>query len=77
VVGVPDGRWGQVVCAVVVTDRTLTTEGVRAWLLGRIADDKRPRRVFRVADLPATGTGKVARSRLRGILADAEELPSR
>lgn len=76
VVGLPDERWGQVVCALVVAGGPLTVDGVRDWLRGRIADDKRPRRLFRVRDLPTTATGKMSRAALSGVLAAAEELPA-
>jgi acyl-CoA synthetase (AMP-forming)/AMP-acid ligase II len=71
VLGLPDERWGQAVCAVVVADGPLTIDSVRAWLAGRIADDKRPRKLVLVPELPATGTGKLARAALPSVLAAA------
>jgi acyl-CoA synthetase (AMP-forming)/AMP-acid ligase II len=68
VLGLPDERWGQVVCAVVVADGPLTTDSLRTWMKGRIADDKRPRTLVLVPELPATGTGKLARAALPGLL---------
>jgi acyl-CoA synthetase (AMP-forming)/AMP-acid ligase II len=65
VFGLPDPDWGQVVCAAAVATRELDVDGVREWMRGRIADDKRPRRLFPVASLPTTGTGKVSRRELR------------
>jgi acyl-coenzyme A synthetase/AMP-(fatty) acid ligase len=68
VFGAPDERWSQVVCAVVVADGPLTIDGIRAWLTGRIADDKRPRKLITVRELPVTATGKVARAALPAVL---------
>jgi acyl-CoA synthetase (AMP-forming)/AMP-acid ligase II len=64
VLGMPDERWGQVVCAVVVVSEPLTVREVRDWLKGRIADDKRPHQLIVTDDLPVTGTGKLSRAAL-------------
>jgi len=73
VVGVPDDRWGEAVCAVVVprsgTSPTLETvqEGVRE----RLARYKVPRRLVLVAELPALASSKVDKKRLRADLKNA------
>jgi acyl-CoA synthetase (AMP-forming)/AMP-acid ligase II len=70
VVAVPDDRWGEAVCAVVVprsgASPTLQTvqEGVRQ----RLARFKVPRRLVLVADLPVLASGKVDKKRLRADL---------
>jgi acyl-CoA synthetase (AMP-forming)/AMP-acid ligase II len=72
VVGVPDERWGELVCAVVVwQDR----DGVRPsaqelveWTAGRIAGFKRPRRIVPVDALPTNASGKVDKRALRQLL---------
>jgi long-chain acyl-CoA synthetase len=66
VFGVPDDRWGQRVCVAVVgdVDPTALLDHART----RLAPYKVPKDVYRIDDLPRTGTGKVRRSRL------AEEL---
>jgi acyl-CoA synthetase (AMP-forming)/AMP-acid ligase II len=72
VVGVPDERWGEAVCAVVVpaagASPTLETlqEGVRA----RLARYKVPRRLVLLAELPVLPSGKVDKKRLRAELAN-------
>jgi len=68
VFGAPDERWGQVVCAAIVSKRPVPLAELRTWLRGRIADDKRPQRVFGVAALATTPTGKVSRRLLRAEL---------
>lgn len=62
VVGVPDERWGQQVCAVIVGDAD--EESLRAWARQRLAPAKRPKQYLWVDDLPRTTTGKVRRLEL-------------
>ncbi len=65
VVGVPDDRWGEVVCAVVVPrpGTTLELDAVRQGCNGRLAPFKVPRRLELVAELPRTAaTGQIQRS---------------
>jgi acyl-CoA synthetase (AMP-forming)/AMP-acid ligase II len=68
VLGVPDPDWGEVVCAVVVAPAALTLDELRRWLRGRLADDRRPRRLVRVDELPTTATDKVSRRALRALV---------
>ena len=65
VFGVEDAAWGQIVCAAIVSDAPLSVDEVRTWLRGRIADDKRPRRIVSVASLPRTATDKLSRHALQ------------
>jgi fatty-acyl-CoA synthase len=71
VIGVPDEQWGEVVCAVVVPeDRRSPPDlaSVRAWLGGRLAAFKHPRRVVTVEAIPRTpATGQVQRTLLRDV----------
>lgn len=68
VVGIPDARWGEVVCAVVVPtgpSAALTVDGLRAHCEGRLAAFKQPRRVELVDELPRTAaTGQIQRTLL-------------
>ncbi len=71
VVGVPDPRWGERVCAVVVV-RPGATSGAadlaaELEALGRahLAGFKIPRRFEMVGELPRNATGKVEKARLR------------
>ena len=64
VVGLPDARWGEVVCAVVVPEpgrRAPTLDALRAHCVGRLAGFKHPRQLRLVAALPRTATGQVQR----------------
>jgi len=65
VIGLPDPRWGEVVCAVVVPaagQSPPTLDGLRAWCEGRLAPFKRPRQLRQVDVLPRTAsTGQVQR----------------
>ncbi|MGH9026302.1 MAG: class I adenylate-forming enzyme family protein, partial [Acidimicrobiia bacterium] len=66
VVGIPDPKWGEIVCAVVVPHEEAaapTLEDVQAHCTGSLAGFKRPRRLECVAALPRTAaTGQIQRS---------------
>jgi acyl-CoA synthetase (AMP-forming)/AMP-acid ligase II len=74
VVGLPDARWGEVVCAAVVARAGArpTLEALQAHCEGRLAGFKKPRRLELVDGLPRTAaTGQVQRTLL------VEQLQSR
>lgn len=70
VIGLPDDEWGQVVTAAVVSEEDLDLGALRAWMRGRIADDKRPRRLVVLGSLPLTQTDKLSRRATRELLAN-------
>ncbi|BBZ27278.1 fatty-acyl-CoA synthase [Mycolicibacterium madagascariense] len=74
VIGVPDERWGEAVCAVVVpdADAALTLETVQEHVRGRLAGYKVPRRLVVVDELRVLASGKVDKKRLRADLAADE-----
>ncbi|MBZ4618471.1 class I adenylate-forming enzyme family protein [Mycobacterium avium] len=79
VVGVPDDKWGEAVCAVVVPRSGLspTLEMLQEGVRERLARYKVPRRLALVAELPVLASGKVDKKRLRADLtAHAGGLPS-
>jgi fatty-acyl-CoA synthase len=64
VVGIPDQRWGEIVCAVVAPQAgaTITLEVLQQACDRRLAPFKRPRRLELVAELPRTpATGQIKR----------------
>jgi fatty-acyl-CoA synthase len=67
VVGVPDRKYGEEICAWIVAKpgATLTTDEVRAFCDGRIARYKIPRYVKLVDGFPLTVTGKVQKYLMR------------
>jgi acyl-CoA synthetase (AMP-forming)/AMP-acid ligase II len=71
VVGAPDEKWGEAVCAVVVltAGATLTLEAVQEYVRPRLAAYKMPRRLVIVADLPVLASGKIDKKRLRADVA--------
>jgi acyl-CoA synthetase (AMP-forming)/AMP-acid ligase II len=70
VVGVPDDRWGETVCAVVVpsADASPTLEALQDGVRQRLARYKVPRRLVLRSDLPMLASGKVDKKRLRAEL---------
>jgi acyl-CoA synthetase (AMP-forming)/AMP-acid ligase II len=74
VVGVPDDRWGEAVCAVVVprSGASPTLDAVQDGVRQRLARYKVPRRLVLVADLPVLASGKVDKKRLRADLTGAQ-----
>ena len=64
VIGLPDERWGEVVCAVVVPEpgAHVSLDRLRAYVRGRIAAHKEPRALELVAEIPRThATGQIQR----------------
>ncbi len=73
VVGVPDPKWGEVACAVVVKKRNISfgeTE-VIGLFENRLARYKHPKRVVFLDELPKNAMGKVQRPRLRQLISPA------
>jgi fatty-acyl-CoA synthase len=74
VVAQSDQRWGEVAVAVVVLTPELQesdadwTATLQAWLDGRLARYKWPRRWLKVESLPKTALGKVKKADLRKLL---------
>jgi acyl-CoA synthetase (AMP-forming)/AMP-acid ligase II len=71
VVGVPDEKWGEAVCAVVVPAAAAspTLDELQDGVCARLARYKVPRRLVLRAELPVLPSGKVDKKRLRAELA--------
>jgi acyl-CoA synthetase (AMP-forming)/AMP-acid ligase II len=69
VVGVPDDRWGEAVCAVVVPSAPVTLDDLVAHTRGVLGGFKQPRRLVLVDALPTNAGGKVLKRELREQLA--------
>ncbi|TQM15643.1 AMP-binding protein [Pseudonocardia kunmingensis] len=68
VIGVPDARYGEELCAWVTLREgapELTAEGVREFATGKLAHYKIPRYVLVVEEFPMTVTGKVRKVEMR------------
>jgi long-chain acyl-CoA synthetase len=70
VIGVPDGRWGESVHAVVVARAAVSgadalRDDLVAWCRGRLAGYKCPRSMAFVDALPLSAAGKVLKTQLR------------
>ena len=72
VVGVPDEKFGEEVCAFVQAREgsTVDIEAVREFCQGKIAHYKVPRYVLSIDDFPMTVTGKIQKYLLRGAAVD-------
>lgn len=72
IIGVSDPTWGEIVCAVTeLEDGAGCPEvgALRAYLDGRIAPYKHPRRVIALPELPRTpATGQIMRARLKSLV---------
>jgi fatty-acyl-CoA synthase len=79
VVGVPDAKYGEEICAWVIrrAEAEVTEEDLRAFCHGRIATYKIPRYVRFVEAFPTTVTGKVQKYRIRESAARELAPPSR
>ena len=74
VIGLPDDRWGEIGCAVVVLKKgsELTAEAIIAHCRKNLATFKTPKRVEFVAELPRNATGKVLKRELRDSIGKAD-----
>lgn len=72
VIGVPDERWGEAVCAVVAFrgSERLDLEGVRDYLTGRLARYKLPSRLVVLESVPRNGAGKLDKPQIRATVAE-------
>jgi long-chain acyl-CoA synthetase len=70
VIGVPDARKGEQPVAFVATNEGVTVDEreLLAFLKGKLADYKVPRKVVFMATLPRNATGKVLKTALRDIV---------
>jgi acyl-CoA synthetase (AMP-forming)/AMP-acid ligase II len=75
VIGVPDDRWGEAVCAVVVPGygAAPSLETIQQGVRVRLARYKVPRRLVLLAELPVLASGKVDKKKLRTDLAARAE----
>jgi len=67
VIGVPDDKWGErpLACVVVLPGESVTAEELRTFLAGRVPRWQLPERWSFIAEVPKTGVGKFAKTRIR------------
>ncbi|MGV8082019.1 MAG: AMP-binding protein [Coriobacteriia bacterium] len=73
VVGAPDAKYGEIVCAFVRKSpgATVTEEDVQDFCRARLARYKCPKHVFFVDEFPQTGSGKIQKFKLREMAKEA------
>lgn len=73
VIGVPDAEWGEIVvaCIVTVPGASISDAELDAHCLSSIARFKRPKRYARLNELPKNNYGKILKTELRRLLAEA------
>jgi len=72
IIGVPDPKWGETVCALIVPKEgvTLTDADIVSFVQERLASYKKPRHVVFMDSLPRNPSGKVLKRELRERFAD-------
>jgi fatty-acyl-CoA synthase len=67
VIGIPDDRWGESVCAIVVPlpGQTLSDEDIRECCRGKLAKYKIPKAIIFADELPRNPSGKILKRILR------------
>ena len=75
VIGVPDSKYGEELCAWVVLKegRAMTDEDIRRFCDGQISRQKIPRYVKFVIEFPMTVTGKIKKFEMRQIMQEELE----
>lgn len=73
VIGLPDPKWGETVCAVIVprAGARLTEEDIITHCRANLASYKKPTSVIFIEDLPKLASGKVNKRELRALYASA------
>jgi fatty-acyl-CoA synthase len=67
VIGVPDDKWGErpLACVVLLPGESVTAEELRNFLAGRVPRWQLPEQWSFIAEVPKTGVGKFAKTRIR------------
>lgn len=66
VIGIPDDKAGEAICAVaVLKNGAVELEHLQEWCIGKIAEHKIPKRLEITTELPRNATGKVLRRLIR------------
>jgi len=69
--GVPHATWGEEVAAAVVLREPQSEAAILAFCKERLADFKRPKKIYIVESIPRTATGKIQRGAVGKALAGA------
>ena len=69
--GVPHPTWGEEVAAAVVLSEPVSETEIMAFCKERLADFKRPRKIYITTAIPRTATGKIQRGAVAKAFAEA------
>ena len=73
VIGIPDEEWGEIVCAVIVSNTIDSEIDFKRWLRDKLPPEKIPRKFEYVAELPRNNMGKVSKKELLRRFSPSEE----
>jgi len=66
VIGIPDEKAGEAICAVaILKNGEVSLNDLQQWCIGKLADHKIPKRLEKAEELPRNATGKVLRRLIR------------
>lgn len=78
VIGLPDERWGEAVCACVIPadGATIDNDELVAFARQRLAGCETPKQIVTMSEFPTTVGGKVQKYKLRAALAELQGIRS-
>jgi long-chain acyl-CoA synthetase len=74
VIGIPDEKFGERVCAYIVkSEKEIDQQNLQEWCRGKIADFKIPFKIIFIENLPRNPSGKVLRRELRKLFSEQNQ----
>ena len=67
VVGIPNEEWGELVAAILVSEKEVDIKELKDWLKDRLPNYKSPKIYQMVTDLPRNAMGKVVKNELKSL----------
>ena len=76
VIGVEDGKWGQIPVAFIVKKANVNEQEIIDFAKCRLAKYKVPKKIYFIRELPRNASKKLVRRKLREMIGKDEDLPS-